>query len=167
MKNHVFSKCQIRSYYTKPDRSEITFTEIQTELQNMLDIIEINIIKSFEILTHVTDKIVNSVELLGLTYDDDNLQVDRCTFWKNLNDCWAYGLNQIRTPKNNLQIPHIEHIKLLIKSWCNVLEKFGLVDYEMGLNESQFLLLIDESMNDLSKQNGTRIFNKKNNKPSF
>lgn len=120
------------------------FAEIQGEFKRVLDGISAGrILQSFEILTKVTDAVVNSCERLGLTAElplVDSFHPNN--FWRALNHCWLVALqstDKARTQQDALQTEHLVHLRNSVVQWGDVLNKYGLVDYEMGFWESDIL----------------------------
>ncbi|KTW27375.1 hypothetical protein T552_02354 [Pneumocystis carinii B80] len=65
--------------------------------------------------------------------------------WHSLNEAWLYFLcrtgEEIKTNTSHPSITEI-HLEMLgqdIIGWCDQLEKYGLVDYEMGFWEERIL----------------------------
>lgn len=88
--------------------------------------------------------------ILGLHHDDEDEQTQRILLWRELNHAWeALGQKQksitenaIRTrqqPADFLTSIAIRNLIDKLVSWCDQIEKYGLVDYEMGIWEEQIV----------------------------
>lgn len=88
--------------------------------------------------------------VLGLHHDEEDEQNQRILLWRELNHAWeALGQKQksitenaIRTrqqPADFLTSTAIRHLIDKLVSWCDQIEKYGLVDYEMGIWEEQIV----------------------------
>ncbi|ORX96211.1 hypothetical protein K493DRAFT_217947 [Basidiobolus meristosporus CBS 931.73] len=127
------------------------FEEIQNELKKALDHIEQGaILKAFEVLVSITDVVVSNCEALGLTSDEAPFNVyDREGFWQGINHCWLYALSRTttaRSDKDQLRETHLFHLRDSVIAWCDILERYGLVDYEMGFWELDILEAIEASI---------------------
>ncbi|KAI8637427.1 hypothetical protein BD408DRAFT_353790 [Parasitella parasitica] len=125
-----------------------TFEEIQKQLKNTLDHVEQrNMVSGFQTLSKATSAVVDHCEQLGLTSDDHPYNaIDREQFWAGLNNCWLYALAQRHEPSSDaerLTDQHLYGLREMVVSCADKLERFGLVDYEMGWWEADILAAID------------------------
>ncbi|KAI9279851.1 hypothetical protein BY458DRAFT_501847 [Sporodiniella umbellata] len=125
-----------------------TFEEIQKQLKSTLDHIEQkNMVSGFQTLSKATTAVVENCEQLGLTSDDHPYNaIDREQFWAGLNNCWLYALAQRHEPSSDeerMTDQHLYNLREMVVSWADKLEKYGLVDYEMGWWEADVLAAID------------------------
>ncbi|RUS16879.1 hypothetical protein BC937DRAFT_90694, partial [Endogone sp. FLAS-F59071] len=173
----------------------MNFEDIQAKLKKVLDCVERgDLLKSFEILSMVTDAVVENCEQLGgcdcrvyfgllisvsvdidcpfvrfcinlhtkhclqsphplatgLTADDHPYTtIDREGFWTGLNNCWLYALSRAgaaRTEGQHLTDRHFYQLRESAIAWADRLERYGLVDYEMGWWEADVLEAIDTNL---------------------
>ncbi|KAJ1835324.1 hypothetical protein IWW55_001997 [Coemansia sp. RSA 2706] len=120
------------------------FAEIQHELKRALDEIKAGrVLQSFDILSKVTDAIVVSCEALGLASELPVVEtLHRDNFWRALNECWLFALQNVaaaRSAEDRLRKEHIVHLQTSVVHWADALAKFGLVDYEMGFWEADIM----------------------------
>ncbi len=84
---------------------------------------------------------------IGLTSDDHPYNaIDREQFWAGLNNCWLYALAQRHEPSNDserMTDQHLYNLREMVVNWADKLERYGLVDYEMGWWEADILAAID------------------------
>ncbi|PHZ10514.1 uncharacterized protein RHIMIDRAFT_239338 [Rhizopus microsporus ATCC 52813] len=125
-----------------------TFEEIQKQLKSTLDHIEQrNMVSGFQTLSKATAAVVEHCEQLGLTSDDHPYNaIDREQFWAGLNNCWLYALAQRQEPSSDterLTDQHLYNLRDMVVTWADKLERYGLVDYEMGWWEADILAAID------------------------
>ncbi|KAI8988203.1 hypothetical protein BDF20DRAFT_854424 [Mycotypha africana] len=131
-----------------PPQPATTFEEIQKQLKATLDHIEQrNMVSGFQTLSKATGAVVDSCEHLGLTSDDHPYNaIDREQFWAGLNNCWLYALAQRQEPScdaERLTDQHLYNLREMVVAWADKLERYGLVDYEMGWWEADILSAID------------------------
>ncbi|RKP10798.1 hypothetical protein THASP1DRAFT_5687, partial [Thamnocephalis sphaerospora] len=131
-----------------PHSLSASFDEIQTQLKSVLDHVEQgDVLRAFEILSGITDAVVANCEALGLTSDDPPYtMIDRDGFWQGLNQCWLFALSHCglaKSEEERLTEQHLYHLRDSVIAWCDVLERFGLVDYEMGFWEQDILEAIE------------------------
>ncbi|KAG1141226.1 hypothetical protein G6F37_008481 [Rhizopus arrhizus] len=125
-----------------------TFEEIQKQLKSTLDHVEQkNMVSGFQTLSKATAAVVEHCEQLGLTSDDHPYNaIDREQFWAGLNNCWLYALAQRHEPSNDserMTDQHLYNLREMVVNWADKLERYGLVDYEMGWWEADILAAID------------------------
>ncbi|KAJ2810897.1 hypothetical protein H4S07_002407 [Coemansia furcata] len=121
-----------------------SFAEIQGELKRVLDGVNAGrILESFDILSKVTDAVVDSCEALGLASELPVVETfQRDNFWRALNHCWLVALQNVskaKTDEDRLREEHIVHLQNSVVRWGDTLDKFGLVDYEMGFWEADIM----------------------------
>ncbi|KAF9327838.1 hypothetical protein BG006_008916 [Podila minutissima] len=141
---------------TVPSSSELA--AIQEELQTVLEYVDHGmILKSFDTLSRLTDIIVTNCEQLGLVSDNAaststtkstaSQEIDqKAGFWTGLNNCWLFAFSHYanaRSQDQQLKEPHLHHLHNSVKTWADALEKYGLVNYEMGLWEQDILEAIE------------------------
>lgn len=109
----------------------------------------------------------------GLHHDNEDEHNQRILFWRELNHAWeALGQKQksitenaMRTrqqPADFLTSGVIRNLVDKLVNWCDQIERYGLVDYEMGFWEEQIVdifiqclnLLADEQPRLISTSNG-------------
>lgn len=104
-------------------------------------------------LIDASNYLLGSVEQLGLTRDDTNLYQDRLRLWQEFNAAWLATLQrqldmtreilranvQPRDPQGIMSVQSLEHLGNELSRLCDVVEKHGLVDYEMGVEEDAIM----------------------------
>lgn len=101
--------------------------------------------------------------LLGLHHDDEEDNQSRILTWRELNHAWeALGQKQksitetaIRTrqqPQDFLTSNSIHNLIEKLTQLCDQVEKFGLVDYEMGIWEEQIVDIFIQCLNLLPQE---------------
>ncbi|KAI0229139.1 hypothetical protein L0F63_004609 [Massospora cicadina] len=127
------------------------FDAVQIELKSSLSYIKLGLIlDGFDILAKVTDVVVNNCEMLGLTSRENPYNVDRREFWKGLNNAWLFSLSRIPTAQSEaccLTQNHLKHLRSSVLAWGDSLSPYGLVDYEVGLWETDLIEAIDFALN--------------------
>ncbi|KAG9288595.1 hypothetical protein G9A89_006696 [Geosiphon pyriformis] len=150
---------------------QMTFDDIQEELKKVLDFVDQGkILYAFENLSSVTSIIVMNCDRFGLTSDEKAPynEIDREGFWQNLNNCWLYALanasgsptktqqQQIEQQQQCLGQEHLYRVRDSIVSWADLLERYGLVDYEMGFWERDLLEAVNVQINLTLQKNRNR-----------
>ncbi|KAG0048237.1 hypothetical protein BGZ83_006794 [Gryganskiella cystojenkinii] len=138
-----------------PEGSLEELASIQEQLQTVLEYVDHGmILKSFDTLSHLTDIVVTNCERLGLTTDSDltaattgGSAIDyKAGFWTGLNNCWLFAFSHYGNARSEDQRIRESHLHLLhtnVKAWANSLERYGLVNYEIGLWEQDILDAIE------------------------
>ncbi|KAK3843259.1 MAG: hypothetical protein J3R72DRAFT_489788 [Linnemannia gamsii] len=120
---------------------------IQEELQTVLEYVDHGmLLKSFDTLSRLTDIVVTNCEKLGLTTDGGGAVEQKAGFWTGLNNCWLFAFSHYgnaRSDDQRIREPHLHHLHNNVKAWADALEKYGLVNYELGLWEQDILEAIE------------------------
>ncbi|KAL1915457.1 uncharacterized protein VTP21DRAFT_6581 [Calcarisporiella thermophila] len=141
-----------RNFFTqnKPLQVEATVNGVEEALKNALDQVERgNMISSFEILAGLTETVASKCEELGLATDDCPPNFDRDGFWNGLNNTWLYAISRCHlscSDSERLSHAELSQIREAVIRWADTLEKYGLVDYEMGWWEQDILEALDAQM---------------------
>ncbi|KAF9356980.1 hypothetical protein BGX34_009651 [Mortierella sp. NVP85] len=119
---------------------------IQEELQSVLEYVDQGmVLKSFDTLCRLTDIAVTNCDRLGLTSDSGAMD-QKAGFWTGLNNCWLFAFSHYgnaRSEEQQLKEPHLHHLYNNVKAWADTLEKYGLVNYELGFWEQDILEAIE------------------------
>ncbi|KAF9572048.1 hypothetical protein EC968_010379 [Mortierella alpina] len=119
---------------------------IQEELQTVLEYVDHGmILKSFDALSRLTDIAVTNCEKLGLASDGGAID-QKAGFWTGLNNCWLFAFSHYgnaRSEDQRVREHHLHHLHSNVKAWADALEKYGLVNYELGLWEQDILEAIE------------------------
>ena len=81
----------------------------------------------------------------GLSSDGGALD-QKAGFWTGLNNCWLFAFSNFakaRSEDQQLREPHLQHLYSSVKAWADALEKYGLVNYELGFWEQDILEAIE------------------------
>ncbi|KAG0300084.1 hypothetical protein BGZ97_003426 [Linnemannia gamsii] len=105
------------------------------------------LLKSFDTLSRLTDIVVTNCEKLGLASDGGGAVVEqKAGFWTGLNNCWLFAFSHYgnaRSDDQRIREHHLHHLHNNVKAWADALEKYGLVNYELGLWEQDILEAIE------------------------
>jgi hypothetical protein len=119
--------------------------QIQQALKTALEFVgKYHFRHSLELLSQIMDSVSTHCEALSLAPDDAPLcNFDRHQFWQGLNDTWLFAIqcaaNAPAMPDQCLSEDEWIALRDSVIAWGDVLEWFGLVDYEMGLWEEDIL----------------------------
>ena len=107
---------------------------------------------ALDLLCEDTGHIMASISNLHLTHPRSIL--DRHAFWKKVNEAWIGCLDaclmvSAAHPEQVLREEHFLGLREMVVTWGDLLEKYGLVDYEMGFNEREILERISGAMQGL------------------
>ncbi|OQO09750.1 hypothetical protein B0A48_05153 [Cryoendolithus antarcticus] len=109
-----------------------------------------------ESLVDISRYLLGSAEALGLTRDDEAMHDDRIRLWDEFNRAWLtvmqrqYDLSRdrLRSGQTLQEAPSLinrhslEQLAKELARLCDDVEKFGLVDYQMGVAEESIMDLI-------------------------
>jgi len=98
----------------------------------------------------------------GLHHDDEESHEQRIQIWRELNHAWeALGYKQksitenaLRThqaPPDLLSATKIQELIEQLIQLCDQIEKYGLVDYEMGIWEEQVVAIFTQCLDILPR----------------
>ncbi|KAF8941951.1 hypothetical protein BGZ47_007022 [Haplosporangium gracile] len=120
---------------------------IQEELQTVLEYVDHGmLLKSFDTLSRLTDIVVTNCETLGLASDGGGAVEQKAGFWTGLNNCWLFAFSRYgnaRSDDQRIREHHLHRLHNNVKAWADALEKYGLVNYELGLWEQDILEAIE------------------------
>jgi hypothetical protein len=85
----------------------------------------------------------------GLVSDDSRARADRISIWRDFNNAWLALLQrqkdmveshqQLGQSQSLLSLEGLRNMGKTVIDMCDVLEKHGLVDYEMGMWEERIV----------------------------
>ncbi|KAG0261810.1 hypothetical protein BG011_000641 [Mortierella polycephala] len=134
---------------TEPEQEQGASEElaaIQEELQTVLEYIDQGmILKSFDTLSRLTDIAATNCVKLGLASDGGAMD-QKAGFWTGLNNCWRFAFlhyGSACSEDQRVREHHLYHLYDKVKTWADALEKYGLVNYELGLGEQDILEAIE------------------------
>ena len=92
-------------------------------------------------------------EITGLVSDNHSLREERLTLWREFNLCWLAVLQRQKDdaqlmfdtgqapppPRNILGTDMLERMGDALVEACDGIEKYGLVDYQMGVWEEEIM----------------------------
>lgn len=81
----------------------------------------------------------------GLASDGGAID-QKAGFWTGLNNCWLFAFSHYgnaRSEDQRVREHHLHHLHNNVKAWADALEKYGLVNYELGLWEQDILEAIE------------------------
>lgn len=84
--------------------------------------------------------------LAGLASDSGGAVEQKGGFWTGLNNCWLFAFSHYgnaRSEDQRICEHHLHHLHNNVKAWADTLEKYGLVNYELGLWEQDILEAIE------------------------
>ncbi|KAF1986757.1 hypothetical protein K402DRAFT_331682 [Aulographum hederae CBS 113979] len=106
-------------------------------------------------LVRISEWLLGNAESLelttGLVRDDESLHAERLKLWEDFNNCWLSTLQRQQemtqemldrghrpiTPQSILEVDVMESMGKELIRLCDIMEKHGLVDYQMGVWEEE------------------------------
>lgn len=90
---------------------------------------------------------------IGLVRDDEATYTDKLKLWDDFNTCWLVTLQRQKemtqtmietgqrptSPQSLLDFEFMESMGKDLVRLCDQMEKFGLVDYQMGVREEEIV----------------------------
>ena len=100
---------------------------------------------------------------VGLHHDDEERHEQRMQLWRELNHAWeALGhkqktitehmLRTRQTPPDLLSVVRMQELVEQLIQFCDQIEKYGLVDYEMGIWEEQIVAIFTQCLDLLPRE---------------
>ncbi|KAI4226075.1 MAG: hypothetical protein L6R36_003429 [Xanthoria steineri] len=103
----------------------------------------------------------------GLTSDNESLRNERLEIWRVFNTCWLAVLQRQREvtqqildtgqrprrPQNVLRQDDLERMAESLMEHCDYLERYGLVDYQMGVWEEEIMSILGQCLDVLEAAN--------------
>ncbi|KAI0997270.1 hypothetical protein K3495_g10917 [Podosphaera aphanis] len=136
---------------------EAAYSTYQAELKAVFgNIIADRLAEAGQSLLDVSEWLLGHVVDLGLTVDEVSLHPDRIQLWREFNGAWLgvfqrqkelleSGL-QISAPKNILTPDFMKLMGDNLIRMCDKIEKFGLVDYQYGVEEERIIAIVSKCL---------------------
>ncbi|KAF2860230.1 hypothetical protein K470DRAFT_77962 [Piedraia hortae CBS 480.64] len=133
------------------------FGEYQARIGTIFTLVkEGNLRDAKDLLLQISQYLLGNVEQFGLTNDDETLRDERIKLWDEFNSCWLstmlrqYELVEKlaltgRRPQESqsmMTARELEQLSLELVHLCDAVERFGLVDYQMGVAEDEIMDLV-------------------------
>ncbi|KAL8670844.1 MAG: hypothetical protein Q9168_004644 [Polycauliona sp. 1 TL-2023] len=111
-------------------------------------------------LLDMSERLLSHAKDLGLTSDNEALRDERLEIWRGFNTCWLAILQRQREitqqmlntgqrplgPQNVLRKDNLEQMAESLVQHCDQLEKYGLVDYQMGVWEEEIMSILSQCL---------------------
>lgn len=102
------------------------------------------------IVSSVNEQLILTV---GLVRDDEGMHAERLKLWEEFNTCWLSALQKQRElslqvldtgqrphpPSSLMESDQMENMGKELVRLCDIMEKHGLVDYQMGVWEEEII----------------------------
>ncbi|KAJ9667126.1 hypothetical protein H2201_002645, partial [Coniosporium apollinis] len=133
---------------------DTAYSAYQTELRRTFEYVRDGRVgEAGRLLVDVSDWLLRNAEQLGLTRDDESMRAERLKLWEEFNNCWLTVLQrqkdmtrdmlssgqQPHPPQGLLEHDYLEFMGKALVDLCDVMEKHGLVDYQMGVWEEEIV----------------------------
>ncbi|KAL9591273.1 MAG: hypothetical protein Q9179_007889 [Wetmoreana sp. 5 TL-2023] len=123
------------------------------------------LVEAGQSLLEISEWLLGHAKELGLVSDDQSLREERLKLWEEFNLCWLAVLQRQKDdtqmimntgqgwpPRSILRENFLERMAESLVQHCDGVEKYGLVDYQMGLWEEEIISTIIQCL-DLLKGN--------------
>ncbi|KAI7249903.1 hypothetical protein KC335_g17445 [Hortaea werneckii] len=133
------------------------FNEYQTRIRSIFTLVRDGTLRDVGTnLIQISQYLMGNAEALGLTRDDEALHDDRIRLWDEFNRAWLttlqrqhdmtedmYRTNQaVQEPYSLMNFQALEQLSRELVRLCDMVERFGLVDYQMGVQEEEIMDLL-------------------------
>ncbi|KAI7539547.1 hypothetical protein KC331_g9688 [Hortaea werneckii] len=130
------------------------FNEYQTRIRSIFTLVRDGTLRDVGTnLIQISQYLMGNAEALGLTRDDEALHDDRIRLWDEFNRAWLttlqrqhdmtedmYRTNQaVQEPYSLMNSQALEQLSRELVRLCDMVERFGLVDYQMGVQEEEIM----------------------------
>ncbi|THV46894.1 hypothetical protein BGAL_0351g00010 [Botrytis galanthina] len=133
-----------------PHVMEEAYSTYQTALKQIFkNIIDLRLAEAGSSLLEVSEWLLGHVTELGLTVDETALHADRIQLWNEFNAAWLsiftrqhdfLESGQRKQEQQTLMsLDFINKMGTNLTRLCDSVEKYGLVDYQYGVGESQII----------------------------
>ncbi|KAF2431597.1 hypothetical protein EJ08DRAFT_669953 [Tothia fuscella] len=143
----------------------------QTELRRTFECVrDGRLAEAGNSLIHISDWLLGNAEALGLVRDDEGMHGERLKLWEEFNTCWLSALQKQRElssqwldsgqrplpPSSLMESDQMESMGKELVRLCDIMEKHGLVDYQMGVWEEEIITLLNGCL-DLLEEQGNSV----------
>ncbi|MCJ1302318.1 hypothetical protein MMC08_005121 [Hypocenomyce scalaris] len=126
------------------------------------------LIEAGQSLLEISEWLLGHAVELGLVRDEQELHSDRIKLWNEFNTCWLAVLQRQkentqemldtgqppRPPQSILQEDFLERMGRELVRLCDIMERHGLVDYQMGVWEEEIIHVLTECLDLLEGDDG-------------
>ncbi|RKF73891.1 hypothetical protein GcM1_242116 [Golovinomyces cichoracearum] len=136
---------------------EAAYTSYQAALKQIFsNIIQGRLSEASQSLVEISEWLLGHVQDLGLTVDEVSLHADRIRLWGEFNSAWL-GIFQkqkdllesgvrILPPQSLISQEFVNKMARHLIRMCDVVERYGLVDYQLGVAEERIMQILMESL---------------------
>lgn len=121
-----------------------------------------------ETLLRLSQWLLSRVKELGLVSDDQSLREGRLVLWDEFNKCWLAVLQRQMdstrqmldtgqppsSPQNILPEEFLKEMGDALVQQCDGIERYGLVDYQMGVWEEEIMSILTQCIDLLGGNEG-------------
>ncbi|KIV99721.1 uncharacterized protein PV09_08651 [Verruconis gallopava] len=150
---------------------EAAYSQYQTELKKTFEAIrDGRLTEAGNSLVSISEWLLGNAEALGLVRDDEQLHADRLKLWEQFNTAWLSALQTQRdmtvdmidtgqrpqSPRTMMDSHQMESMGKELVELCDLMEKHGLVDYQMGVWEEDIISLLNSCLDLLEDYDASR-----------
>ncbi|KAL9605789.1 MAG: hypothetical protein Q9179_001022 [Wetmoreana sp. 5 TL-2023] len=128
------------------------------------------LVEAGQSLLEISEWLLGHAKELGLVSDDQSLREERLKLWSEFNLCWLAVLQRQKDdtqlmldtgqapppPRNILREEFLERMAESLVHLCDGMEKYGLVDYQMGVWEEEIMSILTQCLDLLEGKESNR-----------
>jgi len=133
---------------------DTAYSQYQTELKRTFQHVrDGRLSEAGASLLTISGWLLGNAEALGLVRDDEAMHSERLKLWDEFNTCWLATLQRqkemtqevlnsgqrAQAPQSLIEYNSLEDMGKEIVRLCDIMEKHGLVDYQMGVWEEEIV----------------------------
>lgn len=144
--------------YVAPGPSmDAAYASYQTALKEIFqNIIHGRLNEASQSLVEISEWLLGHVADLGLTVDEVSLHADRIRLWGEFNAAWLgifqkqkdllQSASRVMPPQTLIPREFVSKMAKNLIRLCDMVEKYGLVDYQLGVAEEQIINILIEAL---------------------
>ncbi|KAL9602602.1 MAG: hypothetical protein Q9219_001746 [cf. Caloplaca sp. 3 TL-2023] len=160
-----YSQSAVQGIGEQPEPEDTTHQEEYDRYEEALrqvfeDTSKGRVIEAAQLLLEISEWLLSHVKELGLVSDNESLREERLILWSRFNTCWLAVLQRQKDnvqqmletgqppvpPQNILQEAFLEQMAEALLHLCDGMEKYGLVDYQMGVWEEEIMSILTQCL---------------------
>ncbi|KAL8655427.1 MAG: hypothetical protein Q9226_003050 [Calogaya cf. arnoldii] len=162
----------------QPEQETSNFAEGYDEYQGLFketfeNINQSRLVEAGGSLLNMSERLLGHAKELGLTSDNEALRDERFEIWRGFNTCWLAVLQRQKDvsqqiagtgqrpvrPQSVLRKDDLERMAESLLQHCDQLERYGLVDYQMGVWEEEIMSILGQCLDVLEANEPTEAGN--------
>ncbi|OCL02842.1 hypothetical protein AOQ84DRAFT_382246 [Glonium stellatum] len=149
---------------------DTAYSQYQTELKRTFQHVrDGRLSEAGTSLVTISGWLLGNAEALGLVRDDEAMHSERLKLWDEFNTCWLATLQRqkemtqevinsgqrVQAPQSLIEYDALEAMGKELVRLCDIMEKHGLVDYQMGVWEEEIVAMLTTCLDLLEELPGS------------